>query len=484
MNKDAFGLEEISLTSASSLDLQTFTGTVLSLVTSATAILRSCLKYAARLKVTDLSMTSLLAECITVNVGLRQIEGTIHRDRGKLPEDRFEEYILQQYDNMLHACYPLFYILKTRLEKSGLAQMESMDKISFTAKLQSAWDRNQSNVLHQSISGLARAINILSTAFQSYVPRTLQRPINTLIISSRETSIKASELIRSTEATQILSQVSSDAISLRESLQRVSVTENERNTNLLSDKMFGFDEMLMTTTPYRKALAKGLPKPEELDIRNRIRQEDRPIHAIARKTNSKSPPPLSPIAGRRFREQRLILLKLVSDVKLPPEGARLTPASLKVYHQQLKAIDRHIRQMGAMTSNSSSLPPLSAISGRHPQEQGLMRLGPVSDLKLPPEDACLAPPPLSVHVGRLDRTHYLNPESRCLAVFRMDTSDTSAQLFADSMDSRPVPKHIGPPPTLLEVLSGTDLQPYSLADLYLYMLEKGIPGSVNYIHFW
>jgi hypothetical protein len=91
------------------------------------------------------------------------------RNGSETVEDRFEAFVLEQYDDVLQACYILFSILNRHLERLGVAQADDLNRIAYKSKLQSIWAFPQMEMICQNISGLARAVDVLCSAFQSYV---------------------------------------------------------------------------------------------------------------------------------------------------------------------------------------------------------------------------------------------------------------------------------------------------------------------------
>lgn len=167
--RTAFSIDGVSMTSTAFTDPLTLTTSVLVAVTRAVDTLRSCQRYAARLKIADLSIASLHTECSTIRLSLHQIKSLMTRDGDKALEDRFEAYVLEEYDDVLQACCLPFSVLNRHLGNLGFTQMNEMDRSTFKTKLQSIWVNQQMEMISQHIGGLARAINILCTAFQSYV---------------------------------------------------------------------------------------------------------------------------------------------------------------------------------------------------------------------------------------------------------------------------------------------------------------------------
>jgi hypothetical protein len=169
IDRITLGIEDGSVMSFSSMDLLSLTAKVLESVAVVVDTLRTCQRYAARLRIVDLSTASLHTDCATIRLGLRQIENMMGRDRGKTLEDRFEAYVLEEYDGVLQACRLPFSILNIHLEQLEIDEVKDLDRRQLTIKLQSLWRHQQMDMICHNIAGLARAINILSTAFQSYV---------------------------------------------------------------------------------------------------------------------------------------------------------------------------------------------------------------------------------------------------------------------------------------------------------------------------
>ena len=167
--RDAFSIEDLSISDSTMMDPLSFTTSVLAAVTQTADTLRSCQRRAARLRIVDLSIASLHTECATIRLRLNQIQSLIMRDGEKQLEDRFEAYVLNVYDDLLQACCLPFSILNRHLESLGITQMEEVDRITFRGKLHEFWACSQMEMIFQTIGSLARAIGILYSAFQSYV---------------------------------------------------------------------------------------------------------------------------------------------------------------------------------------------------------------------------------------------------------------------------------------------------------------------------
>jgi hypothetical protein len=142
---------------------------VLEEVTRFANTLRSCQRYIARCPMADLSITSLYTGCSTIRLQLSQIRNQVFRDGGNAPNDRFEPYILEEYQSVLEACSICFVILNRHLGSLGLIKVEEMSKRALLKQLKSLWDRQQMEIISQTIIGLARAIRVLYSAFISYV---------------------------------------------------------------------------------------------------------------------------------------------------------------------------------------------------------------------------------------------------------------------------------------------------------------------------
>lgn len=167
--RDAFSIEDLSITDTTMMDPLSFTTSVLAAVTQTADTLRSCQRRAARLRIADLSIASLHTECSTIRLRLNQIQSLMLRSGEKQLEDRFEAYVLNEYDDLLQACCLAFSILNRRLESLGITQMTDMDRETLREKLHDMWAYSQMEMICHTIGSLARAIGILSSAFQSYV---------------------------------------------------------------------------------------------------------------------------------------------------------------------------------------------------------------------------------------------------------------------------------------------------------------------------
>lgn len=165
-----FDIEEASLMSSSSVDLFILTSAALETVVWADDVLQSCQRSAMRLEINDVSTAALQIVSTTVRDGLNHIKSIITHGGDVALEDRFAEYILQEYDIKLQLCCLNFTILKALLEKMGFPQIEGMDKATLIGKLDSARNNRKLDLVGQNITRLARNINVLLAAFQSSVP--------------------------------------------------------------------------------------------------------------------------------------------------------------------------------------------------------------------------------------------------------------------------------------------------------------------------
>ena len=167
--RDAFSIEDLSITDTTMMDPLSFTISVLAAVSQTADTLRSCQRHAAGLRMADLSIASLHTECSTIRLRLNQIQSLILRGGENKLEDRFEAYVLNEYDDLLQACCLPFSLLNRHLASLGITQMKEMDRITLRGKLHDIWAYSQMEMICHTIGSLARAIGILSSAFQSYV---------------------------------------------------------------------------------------------------------------------------------------------------------------------------------------------------------------------------------------------------------------------------------------------------------------------------
>jgi hypothetical protein len=112
----------------------------------------------------DLSVVSLHTECSTIRFQLNWIEKLIFRDR-----DRFEAYLLEEYQSLLEACSISFFVLNKHFEGLGLTKVETMPQDTVIEQVKLLWEHRQMDIVSQSIIGQARAIGVLFHAFTSFV---------------------------------------------------------------------------------------------------------------------------------------------------------------------------------------------------------------------------------------------------------------------------------------------------------------------------
>lgn len=91
---------------------------------------------------------------------------------------------------------------------------------------------------------------------------------------SRETAVKTSEIMRSPEAKRVLASVSSDAISLHDSFHTApGFDEESTRGSVIGDEVFGFDEILTSTTLYRRIYARNMVKSQQREIQDPVLTE-------------------------------------------------------------------------------------------------------------------------------------------------------------------------------------------------------------------
>ena len=169
LNRDVVSMDGTSIATTIMMDPLAFTETVLAAVTRAATTLRLCQRHAAHLRIADLSVASLHTDCSTIRLRLNDIKKSAFHEGADLLVERFEGYILEEYDNLLQACCLPFSILNKHLDELGLNQAQDMDRGVLKTNLQGIWAYPQMELICQNIRGLARAIDILGSAFRSYV---------------------------------------------------------------------------------------------------------------------------------------------------------------------------------------------------------------------------------------------------------------------------------------------------------------------------
>lgn len=176
---------------------------------------------------------------------------------------------MEEYVGVLQACYFSFSIFNRLMEKLGFQEIMHLNQASLTSKIQSLSSHTQMDMIIQSIAGLARAMNVLSMAFQSYETSRLLAYHRNPLMSSRETAIKASEVMRRTDTMKILERASGDSISLHDSLKRESsIMESSEIDSVLGNEAFVFDDILINTTIYRRAFARQVVQSEQNEFQH------------------------------------------------------------------------------------------------------------------------------------------------------------------------------------------------------------------------
>ena len=151
------------------MDPLSITTGVLTLVVRGISAVQSCQNYVTKYKIADLSIASVRTECSSIRIALLQIQRLISQDPHRPAEDRFEEYLLEEYQAVLGACSLTFSILHERLTALGVDGLNQRNGSDFGSKLRYMWNESQMEMVRQNIRGQAIAISLLLTAFQSYV---------------------------------------------------------------------------------------------------------------------------------------------------------------------------------------------------------------------------------------------------------------------------------------------------------------------------
>ena len=81
-----------------------------------------------------------------------------------LQADAEDSFVLEEYEGVLSACSLTFSILKERLTKLNV---QDLNESSFKSKFNAVWNEDEMNLLRQNIQSPAVAINLLLSAFQA-----------------------------------------------------------------------------------------------------------------------------------------------------------------------------------------------------------------------------------------------------------------------------------------------------------------------------
>ncbi|KAF4632016.1 hypothetical protein G7Y89_g6114 [Cudoniella acicularis] len=202
------------------MDPLSITTSVLSIVGHSINAVQSCQNYATKYNLAGLSIAALRTECSSIRVALLQIHSLIIRDPDRDARDRFEEYVLEEYNAVLGACSLTFAILNERLEGMGLGGLDKKNTSDFSSKWKYMWNESQMDTIRQGIRGQALAINLLLTAFQS------------------------------------------DAESLQSAWNQRQSTGDDVSTtgSMLGDEEFSFDDIVINSKAYRRVFARQQSK--------------------------------------------------------------------------------------------------------------------------------------------------------------------------------------------------------------------------------
>jgi hypothetical protein len=117
----------------------------------------------------DLSIASLHTECSNIRFQLNRIQNLILRNG-----DRFESYVMEEYQSLLEACSISFFVLNRHFEALGLTMVGKMTQQTVVEQVKLLWEHRQMEIVSHSIIGQARAIGVLFNAFASFV---IQKPV-------------------------------------------------------------------------------------------------------------------------------------------------------------------------------------------------------------------------------------------------------------------------------------------------------------------
>jgi len=129
------------------MDPLSITTGVLTIVIRTIGVIQSCSDYASKYSISDLAIASMRTECSSIRVALLQIQNLVSREPNRSPEERFESYLLIEYEAVLGACSQTFSILNTRLAQIGLDRLNDQNEAAFSSKLRYMWKESQIDTL-------------------------------------------------------------------------------------------------------------------------------------------------------------------------------------------------------------------------------------------------------------------------------------------------------------------------------------------------
>jgi len=151
------------------MDPLSITVSVLSLVGRSITTIQTCQRYASKYQDAELSMSSLRTECSAINLALSQIQRLITRDQRRNLKDRFEDYVLVEYESVLTGYQLVFTTFNARASELGLDKDDNLKEATFWEKVKYVWNEPQMESLRGGISGQANAVGILLSVFQALV---------------------------------------------------------------------------------------------------------------------------------------------------------------------------------------------------------------------------------------------------------------------------------------------------------------------------
>lgn len=166
--------------------------------------------------------------------------------------------MLEEYQAVLLACSLTFSLLNERLESMRLNGLNARNESDAASKLRYMWNEAMIETIVQNITRQATAVNLLLTVFQS------------------ETISKTYEIMRSQEVKRSLKSVSDDAKSLRDAMSISAMRATNLSTigSMIGDEEFGFDDLVINSTVYRRAFMKQQSKLELPSIQEDISKND------------------------------------------------------------------------------------------------------------------------------------------------------------------------------------------------------------------
>ncbi|CZR58515.1 uncharacterized protein PAC_08407 [Phialocephala subalpina] len=358
------------------MDPFSITTGVLTLVTRSISAVQTCTTFATKYQLSDLSIAALRTECASIRVAPLQIQNLIPRNDGNDIRQPFEQYVLEEYDAVLSACSLTFSLLNERLESLGLNGLNARNESDTASNLRFLWTEPTMETIRQGIRGQAVAITLLLTAFQS------------------ETTAKTYEIMRSRQVRRSLKSVSNDAKSLKYSVSiaRARPSDLSTTSSAIGDEEFGFDDVIINSTVYRRAFMRQQSKLELRSVQE-VHNEDDTITDGSNKSALMSPifgrgaaSTPSPPKNKRRLLARALRIFTRSHLHNNPATAPRIPTPDQIPEQPIKIQIVHSRGNKAEADISKDLVVVKdrVMPGRYAAfSQIRAEQGKVSELQLP-----------------------------------------------------------------------------------------------------